>query len=120
VRGPELPEVAGGAADQPVTLVVILTVRAAALEAFRAFERGAAAVIGRHGGAIERTVVIPPEGGVDGTLREVHIVTFPGQRTLDAYRSDDALRAIADLREQSVLRTEVLVGEDGPDYAAGR
>jgi hypothetical protein len=88
-----------------MTLVVILTVRSEAVERFRAFERRAAAVMARHGGAIERTVVVPPARPGD-CLREVHVVTFPGE--------------IAPLRDESVVGTEVLVGEDGPDYGPGR
>ena len=45
-----------------MTLVAILTVNEHALDAFRAFECHAAAVMAAHGGGIERTVVIaPPE-----------------------------------------------------------
>jgi hypothetical protein len=46
-----------------VTLVVIVTVRCEALDALRAlraYERKAAAVMARYGGAIERTVVTRP------------------------------------------------------------
>ena len=98
-----------------LVLVVILTVRRAKLAAFRAFERKAAAVMARHGGAIERSVVVGA-AGPGGHLREVHIVTFPDQAALAAYRNDAALRAVAHLREASVVETQVLVGEDGPDY----
>ena len=48
-----------------MTLVAILTVRREALERFRAFERHAATVMARHGGRIERTVVVSPEGSPD-------------------------------------------------------
>jgi hypothetical protein len=102
-----------------MTLVVILTVRSEAVERFRAFERRAAAVMARHGGAIERTVVVPPARPGD-CLREVHVVTFPGEAAFAAYRSDRELREIAPLRDESVVGTEVLVGEDGPDYGPGR
>jgi len=98
-----------------MTLVVILTVRRGQLEAFRAFETQAAAIMGRYGGAIERTVVIPP-GQEDGSLREVHIVTFPDPAAFVAYREDPDLHRVQPLREMSVVETEVLVGEDGPDY----
>jgi hypothetical protein len=95
--------------------VVTLTVRRAQLAAFRAFERRAAAVMARHGGAIERSVVVAA-ARPGGHLRELHVVTFPNQAALAAYRSDAALQAVAHLREASVVKTQVLVGEDGPDY----
>ena len=99
-----------------MTLVVTLAVRLDALDAFRAFERGAAALMARHGGRIERTVT----GAADdtGVLTEVHIVTFPHAEALAAYRADPGLRDIAHLREAAVVRTDILVGEDGPDYHA--
>ncbi|HEU4533427.1 MAG TPA: DUF1330 domain-containing protein [Polyangiaceae bacterium] len=98
-----------------MTLVVILTVRRAALEAFRSFERQAAAVMARHGGAIERSVVLTPPEGAE-TLREVHIVTFPSAEAFAAYREDPALAPLAPLRTASVVNTEVWAGEDGPTY----
>lgn len=100
-----------------MTLVVILTVRSEALDMFRAFEAKAAVVMARYGGAIERTVVIPSEGAGD-LLKEVHIVTFPDERALSAYQADARLQEVAHLRAASVVRTEVLIGEDGPVYSA--
>lgn len=98
-----------------MTLVVILTVRRGQLEAFRAFETQAAAIMARYGGVIERTVVIPPGSGTD-SLREVQIVTFPDAESFVSYREDADLQRAAPLREMSVEETEILVGEDGPDY----
>ncbi len=100
-----------------MTLVVILTVRAEALERFRAFEMKAAQVMGRYGGAIERVVVIPADAAT-GLMKEVHVVTFPDAGALEAYRQDPELAAAAHLRDGAVVSTEILVGEDGPDYHA--
>jgi len=97
-----------------ITLVVILTVRSSAADLFRSFERQAAVIMSRHGGAIERTVVV--RGRSEDLFREIHIVTFPGDDAFAAYRDDPELSAIAHLREASVTATEVMVGEDGPDY----
>ncbi|WP_437953341.1 hypothetical protein WME98_23670 [Sorangium sp. So ce296] len=101
----------------PVTLVVILTVRCEALDAFRAYERKAAAVMARYGGAIERTVVTAPDSA-GLSLKEIHIVTFPDEHAFSAYRRDGELGAVAHLRDASVLQTEILRGEEGPDYHA--
>jgi len=51
-------------------------------------------------------------------LKEIHIVTFPDEQALSAYRNDEDLKEVVHLREESVVKTEILVGEDGPDYAA--
>lgn len=98
-----------------MTLVAILTVRRAALDDFRAFERHAAAVMARHGGRIERTVVVPLSGAPE-LLKEVHVVTFPDGRAFEAYRADPRRDELAHLRAAAVVHTEVLAGEDGPSY----
>lgn len=96
-------------------LVVILAVRPEALHQFRDFETKAAAVMAKHGGALERAVVIPPQRPGE-PLREVHLVRFPDEPAFAAYRQDPALAEVRHLREASVLTTEILVGEEGPDY----
>jgi hypothetical protein len=101
-----------------LTLVAILTVRREALDRFRAFERHAATVMARHGGRIERTVVVSPPGSPD-LLKEVHVVTFPDEAAYRAYRDDPRRGELAHLRDESVVHSEVLAGEDGPDYGAG-
>lgn len=96
-------------------LVVILTVRPGSLDAFREFERKAARIMARHGGAIERAVVLPPaEPG--SPLRELHLVSFQSPEAFSAYRADPALQALAPLREAAVLNTEIWAGEEGPRY----
>jgi uncharacterized protein (DUF1330 family) len=101
-----------------MTLVAIISVRTDALDRFRAFERHAATVMARHGGRIERTVVVSAESS-PGLVKEVHIVTFPDEQAFLAYRADPRLRELAQLRDESVVHTEVLVGEEGPDYGGG-
>src|SRR5215475_3977790 len=100
-----------------MTLVVILTVRREALDKFRTFEQRAAAVMAKYGGAIERTVVINPQNTED-LLKEIHIVTFPDEQALLAYQQDADLKAVASLRVESVVHTELMIGEDGPDYGS--
>ena len=96
-----------------------MSVRIDAVEKFHEYERLAATVMTRHGGRIERTVVIPPIPG-EGILKEVHIVLFPGESAYQAYRADDEFAAAAHLREESVVATEILIGHDGPAYHDGK
>jgi uncharacterized protein (DUF1330 family) len=98
-----------------MTLVAIMTVRKKATETFRRFESKAATVMARHGGTIERTVVVQMADR-DDLFKEVHIVTFPSADAFLMYRQDGALQEIAHLRNEAVIDTEVLIGEDGPDY----
>jgi len=100
-----------------MTLVAILTVRKNGLEKFRAFEKHAAAVMKEHGGRIERTIVIAPEGSPD-VIKEIHVLTFPDAEAFAEYRNDKRLAELAHLRDESVVHTELLAGEDGPSYAA--
>ena len=101
--------------DEDRTLVVILTIRPGALEAFRAFEQAAARVMARHWGAIERTVAIPPAGR-GAAPKKMHVVTIPSPEAFAAYRADPALLALALQREASVLAAEILVGDERPTY----
>ena len=98
-----------------LTLVVTLTVRNEAVKTFREFERRAARVMVKYGGMIERTVVIPPRNASD-FLKEVHIVTFPDEQALQAYREDEESKTIAPLREASIVKTDIWFGKSGPDY----
>jgi uncharacterized protein (DUF1330 family) len=98
-------------------LVVILSVRSERVESFHEFERKAASIMARHGGSIERTVTIGPEGG-DPFFKEVHIVTFPDEGSFAAYRNDEGFATVAHLREESIIETEILVGRPGPVYGA--
>jgi len=52
------------------------------------------------------------------TARKSAVVTFPSQAAFAAYRGDQRLRALARLRAEAVVHTELLVGEDGPRYNA--
>jgi uncharacterized protein (DUF1330 family) len=98
-----------------VILVAILTVQQDSVDDYRAYERRAATIMADHGATIERTVVVPSEPHSD-TFKEVHIVRFPDSDALAAYRADARYIALAPIRERVVVSTEVLVGEDGPDY----
>ena len=98
-----------------MTLVAILTVRRDAIEKFRAFEAHAAEVMKMHGGHLERTVVVAPDGSPE-LIREIHVVTFPNEEAFARYRKDERLAKFVHLRDESVVDTELFVGEDGPRY----
>jgi hypothetical protein len=97
-------------------LLVKIAVRREALDTFHAFERAAARVMAKYGGAIERVILLSA-GDLPDVHREVHVVSFPDRAAFDAYRADPALTALAPLRAQAVLDTKVEEGEEGPSYA---
>jgi uncharacterized protein (DUF1330 family) len=102
-----------------VLVVAVLTVRRARTDELRRFETAAARIMARHGGAIERTVVLDdPPGGAPGqaTFRELHLVRFPDEAAHRAYRADPELAALAALRAEAIEATEIWTGTDGPVY----
>ena len=93
-------------------LVVELTVHAAELATFRAFEHAAARIMATYGGAIERALVLD-----DGDpVRELHIVRFPDDAAFEAYRRDPALADLAGLRARAVIATTIRRATEGPRY----
>lgn len=104
-----------GVTERSMTIVAIITIRAGALQAFRDYESRVAAIMVEYGGRIERTVFIPDEDAVAGA-REVHVVTFPDEKSFVAYRADERLLALVELRNDAITATELLIGHDGPTY----
>ncbi len=97
-------------------MVVTLTVRRDALDSFRTFEHEAARIMAKHGGSLERTVVLKTRA--DEPHKEVHIVAFPSPDAYEAYRVSPELAAFMHLREVSVVKTDLAIGEPGPNYGA--
>ncbi|MFO7537705.1 MAG: DUF1330 domain-containing protein [Chloroflexota bacterium] len=96
-------------------LVAILTIRQDFLEEYHAYERRAAEIMAKHGAGIERTVVVESNPN-EATFKEVHILRFPNADALNAYKADPQLLELAPIREKLIVHTELLVGEDGPNY----
>jgi uncharacterized protein (DUF1330 family) len=97
-----------------ITVVAILTVRKEAIEQFRAFESHAARVMNKYGGSLQMTILASPDGSSE-VIKEVHVMTFPTEEAFAAYRRDKELEHAADLRNQSVVHTEIVVEVDGPE-----
>jgi len=97
----------------PVCLVVNLWLKGDDVAGFEAFERAAAEIMTKHGGRIEHVVRRSEPG--DGPF-EMHVVTFPSEAALGAYRADPLLKELAPLRERVIARTEIWRGEQRPAY----
>jgi len=98
-----------------VLIVAFLTVRRARVDEFHRFEAAAAKIMARHGGAIERTVLLD-DAPDDETFRELHLVRFPDKDAFRAYRTDPELEALAAQRASAIVVTEIWTGTDGPTY----
>ena len=96
-------------------IVAILTVQRDLVHEYRAYERRAAAIMADHGAKIERTVVVQSDPNAV-TFKEVHIIRFPNPDARAAYRVDARYLELAPIREKVVVNTEILIGEEGPDY----
>lgn len=94
-------------------LIAVLTVHRAELERFRTFERAAARIMAKHGGAIEHAYEL---AGDDATLRELHVVRFPDDAAFDAYRADRELADHAADRARAVFSTEIWPATELPPY----
>ncbi len=137
-------------------LVATLTIRRDALDSFREFEHEAARIMAKHGGKLEKAIIVraaqrPPPSGRGGPPRsrrsspgtrdgepesppapaslpgeanehhkEIHIVSFPSDDAYEAYRVSPELAAFMHLREVSVVKTELVMGDLGPAYGQER
>lgn len=97
-------------------LVASLWVRAGRVTEFEAYERKAARIMRRHGGAIERALRIDAASAAADAPFEVHIVSFPDRARFDAYRADPELLGLANEREAAIAKTVVLTGTDAAPY----
>lgn len=85
------------------------------VEGFAAFEGKIAAIQARYGGRIERSVRLTESGESENPF-EVHVVSFPDQESLAAYRADDDIKALAAERERLIAKTVFLEGRDIEPY----
>ena len=97
-------------------LVVSLFIHPGQEDAFRRFETAAARIMARHGGRIER--VIRPTGSPTGDPlpHEIHLVAFPDDAHIAAYRADPDLAALAPLRQAAIARTIIVAGVEEEAY----
>ena len=75
--------------------VVVAHVPAAGVEGFHRYEQLVLALLGEHGATLERRLA-----STDGSV-EVHIIDFPSQAALQAYRDDPRRVKHADLLTSS-------------------
>ena len=102
----------------PLVLVASLWVRDGRVAEFEAYERKAARIMRRYGGAIERAIRIDPANASPDAPFEVHVVTFPDRARFDAYRADFELAGLAAEREAAIGKTLVLTGTDTAAYVS--
>lgn len=99
-----------------ITLVVSLYIHPGRESEFEQFETAAAQIMRRYGGILKRRIAIAhlPD---NSQPHEVHVVTFPDERSFEQYRSDPDLRALADLRARAIRQTTLWSGVDRRPFA---
>jgi uncharacterized protein (DUF1330 family) len=98
-------------------LIVSLWLRdGAAVAELEGFERRVAKIQARHGGRIERAVRATSPQANAAEPFEVHVVSFPDDAALAAYRADPDTRALAAERAAIIARTVIVEGLEVGGY----
>ena len=103
-----------------IYLVATIEVRRQAEAGFRQYEARAAAIMAKYGGLIERAIKVDGPAEAESFV-EIHVVRFPDHASLESYRLDPELAALAAMRERAVMATTVVRGRAAPsvDFAGG-
>lgn len=101
-------EAARGGARRGPTLVMTARIPAAGVDDFQAYEAVVLPLIAGHGGRLERRL-----RSDDGTF-ELHIVSFPDEAALAAFRADPRRQAAQPLLARSGASVEVSMAADVP------
>lgn len=95
--------------------LVLLYRSNASVEAFRAFERKAIAIVSSHGGELV-TAFVPEKGQVPNPPDEIHLIAFPSKKAFDAYRTDPQTMALADERNSVIEKTIIYTSDEIVKY----
>jgi antibiotic biosynthesis monooxygenase (ABM) superfamily enzyme len=98
-----------------LTLVAALYLHPGREAEFVEFETAAAEIMQRYGGTTERRIGVAPSSG-ENLPCEVHILSFPDERSFQGYRTDPELEALRDLRALAIRETLLWFGTELPAY----
>jgi uncharacterized protein (DUF1330 family) len=98
-----------------ITLIVALFVNPDRHAEFESFEAGAAEIMSRVGGRIERRIGFATNDD-SSVPDEVHVVTFPDLESYNRYRESPELQALASQRAIAIRKTVVWRGIDLPTF----
>jgi len=100
-------------------VVVRLWIREGREAEFESYERKVAPIMACHGGAIERAIRCSGTSlNAPAPPFEVHVLRFPSNEQYEEFRRDPQREALSAERAAAISNTDVLLGEEGPTYAA--
>ena len=100
-----------------LTLIAALYLHPGREGEFAKFETAGAEIMRRYGGTIERRIGVAPGSG-ENLPYEVHILSFPDERSFQEYRTDPDLEALRDLRALAIRETVLWFGTELPAYGS--
>jgi len=98
--------------DSQILIIALWLHDTTVVEAYRAFERKAAAIMAEHGGRIERVVRMADDPEKPHAPFEYHIVGFPDADAFAAYTDDPRTIDLAEERAALIRHTEIVKGHD--------
>jgi hypothetical protein len=104
--------------EEKLIIVAALFIHPGREAEFEQFETAAESIMRRYGGRIERRIGFGASADL-GQPHEVHIVTFPDQRSFERYRADADLQALAELRTRAIRHTTIWIGSDLSTFIKG-
>lgn len=72
-------------------------------EVFESYERKASEVMAEYGGSIIGGYEL--ERNADNSGIEVHVVSFASEKHFEAYKQDQVMASLANLREEAISKT---------------
>ena len=88
--------------------LVLIWIHPGQTEVLRAYEQQAVAIMGAHGGTLERVFQPHIAGEPQGAPDEIHLLRFADGQGFASFRADPALAAAAPLREAAVRAVQLL------------
>ncbi|HEX4334457.1 MAG TPA: VOC family protein [Polyangiaceae bacterium] len=100
--------------NQRLCLVISIHVRDGKRAEFEDFERRVQSILANHGGRLEQRLL----GAGGDEPDEIHVVSFPDEAALSAYRTDPGYTALAGARSDAIRETSMLVTTVAPPFSA--
>lgn len=93
---------------------ILVTLEVKSFKLLTAFETKAVQIMSVYGGCIVRAFETVRND--DNSGQEIHLLEFPSLTAFDGYRLDPELLASAELRNEAIASTEVVISSEQKEY----